>query len=86
MLYVHIFDMHSVIYSLNQYKLDKLVMLTCQLHAFQDLIGLEGDDLVNFMASTGNKYDIDNLSLIFSIFFLVFVRSLRYHYVVKWSN
>jgi hypothetical protein len=78
MLYVNIFYIYSLIYSLNWYWLDKLLILTCTLHVFQDLMGLEGDDLVNFMASAGNKYDnlstypiyvfIQLISCIFKIF------------------
>lgn len=58
MLYEHIFDSHSLISSLKLYRLDIFVMLTCQLYSFQDLIGLEGANLVDFMATTGNKYGI----------------------------
>ncbi|KAJ1382422.1 von Willebrand factor A-like domain superfamily [Sesbania bispinosa] len=68
----------------------ELLPLSCPDEAFNvsqfyvDLIGLEGDDLVDFMASAGNKYGI--LSMIFSVLFLAFVRSLRYHYLLKWGN
>ncbi|OIW12816.1 hypothetical protein TanjilG_24749 [Lupinus angustifolius] len=57
----------------------ELLPLSCPDEVFNvspfyaDLIGLEGDDLVDFMPSAGNKYVI--LSTMFSGLFLVFVRS-----------
>jgi hypothetical protein len=80
MLYVQIFYIYSLIYSLNSYWLDKLLILICTLHVFQDLIGLEGDDLVNFMASAGNKYG--NLST-YHIYVFLRLISFRYHYVLS---
>lgn len=70
-----------LIFSLHSYWLNKFVML---LYVLQDLIGLEGDDLLDFMPSAGNKYGI--LSTIFSGLFIAFVRSVTYHYVLKWGN